>query len=367
MVIEPQDVFCPNMACPARGQTNQGNIRYHSRTPLRYRCQVCRTTINERVGTPFHRRRVGQARITEVVTLVAYGCPIAAIEAALGYERSTVSDWIDAAGAHAQAVQQTLVEQPRDLQHVQVDEIRLVTQRGIVWVAMALMVSTRLWLGAVSSPLRDRNLIRELAALVWRCAIQAPLLVVSDGLASYPTAFAQQFCTTEGGTGGRGRRIRWPELVVAQVVKQYQGYRVSGTLHRLMQGSVEMFLTLLWQTDGCQVLNTAFIERFNGTMRNRLAGLARRTHGYVRHHGRLHASVYLMGAVYNFCTYHTSLRTSRHPSTPAMAAGITTERWSVEQLLTYRVPPPRWSPPPKRGRRSREIQALVDRWCPLHR
>ena len=367
MAIEPQDVFCPTIECAATGQINKGNIRYHSRTPLRYRCQVCRHTFTERAGTLFHRRRVEPERIGEVETLVAYGCPIPAIQAAIGYGRATVSEWAEAAGLHSLSVHRVLVEQQRDLQQVQVDEIRVVTQRGVVWLAMALMVSTRLWLGAATSPLRDRNLIRELAALVWRCAIMAPLLVVSDGLASYPTAFARQFRTIQGGTGGRGRRIAWPDLVIAQVVKQYQGYGVTGTLHRLVQGSVEMFLTLLWQTAHCCVLNTAFIERFNGTMRSRLSGLARRTHGYARHHGKLHTSVYLMGTVYNFCTFHTSLRTPSQQRTPAMAAGITTERWTLLRLLTYRVPPPRWSPPPKRGRRSRHIQALIDRWCPDHR
>src|SRR5689334_9584070 len=109
MAIEPQDVFCPNIECVARGQVNTGNIRYHSRTPLRYRCQVCRHTFNERAATLFHRRRVEQERIVEVVALVAYGCPIPAIEAAMGYGRTTVSEWVEAAGLHSQAVHQALV------------------------------------------------------------------------------------------------------------------------------------------------------------------------------------------------------------------------------------------------------------------
>jgi hypothetical protein len=39
------------------------------------------------------------------------------------------------------------VEQPLDLEHVQADELRVRTQGGVIWMAMALMVSTRLWLG----------------------------------------------------------------------------------------------------------------------------------------------------------------------------------------------------------------------------
>jgi hypothetical protein len=39
------------------------------------------------------------------------------------------------------------------------------------------------------------------------------------------------------------------------------------------------------------------------------------------------------GAVYNFCTVHTSLG-----ATPAVAAGLTDHTWSVEELLRLRLP-----------------------------
>ncbi len=78
----------------------------------------------------------------------------------------------------------------------------------------------------------------------------------------------------------------------------------------------------------------------------------------------LHASMYLVGAVYNFCTYHASLTTKDGDRrTPAMAAGITTHRWTISELLHHRVPPPRWQPPTRRGRRSNVLQQLIDRWC----
>jgi hypothetical protein len=66
-------------------------------------------------------------------------------------------------------------------------------------------------------------------------------------------------------------------MALAQVVKQYDGRAVTGTRHRLLLGSVKVFLTQLWSTPGCQVLNTTFIERLNGMFRSRLACLERRT------------------------------------------------------------------------------------------
>jgi hypothetical protein len=49
--------------------------------------------------------------------------------------------------------------------------------------------------------------------------------------------------------------------------------------------------------------------------------------------------------------------------TPAMAAGITHHCWSVHELLSYHVPPPRWTPPKQRGRPSQAIKRLIERWC----
>jgi hypothetical protein len=118
------------------------------------------------------------------------------------------------------------------------------------------------------------------------------------------------------------------------------------------------------QTPGCLVLNTAYIERLNGTFRARLAPLARRTHHLVHRKEVLHAGMYLVGALYNFCTVHGSLRlASGQQQTPAMAAGLTDHCWSVEELLRHRVPPPRWQPPKQRGRRSKAMQQLIERWA----
>jgi transposase-like protein len=356
------------MACPARGQIGEGNIRIHSRKRARYRCRVCRKTFSERAGTVFFRRRSDEQTITRVITLVSHGCPVPAIEAAYGLQAQTVREWVEASGVHCEAVHHTEVVQERDLVQVQADEIYVKTQAGVLWMAMAMMVSTRLWLGGALSARRDRDLIGRLVALVAACASWGPLLFVTDGLVTYIDAVRKAFRTRQGGTGGRPRLVGWPELAIAQVVKQYAGRAVTGTIHRLVHGSVEVFLTLLWSTKGCQVLNTAFIERLNGTFRSRLAVLGRRTRCAARRAASVAQGMYLVGTVYNFCSVHSSLTTEAgRPQTPAMAAGITDHVWTVGELLRRRVPPPRWEPPRRRGRRERELQALIDRWCPHHR
>jgi transposase-like protein len=362
MDMDPQQPFCPNLDCPARGQRGEGNITSHGRKRPRYRCSVCGHTFSARRGTPLYRRRTSETLMTQVLTLVAHGCPPAAIEAAFGLQARTVRDWVTAAGQHAQTMQQALVEQPRDLQQVQADEIRVKTQTGVIWIAMALMVSTRLWLGGTVSRQRDLALLLRLAQLVWRCAIVAPLLLVSDGFASYPTAWRRVFRTPHR-TGRRGapRRVPWPALNVVQVIKDRRG--AVGMVSRLICGSGHAVVAVLQRTPGCLVANTAYIERLNGTFRARLACLARRTRSLARQQPTLEHGMYLIGTIYNFCTFHQRLTTAdQHAQTPAMAAGITDHRWTVHELLRYQVPPPRWQPPKRRGRRSQRLQALIDRW-----
>jgi len=49
-----------------------------------------------------------------------------------------------------------------DPEQVQSDEIRVKTQGGVLWMAMAMMVSTQLWLGGVVSAQRDMRLAQRL-------------------------------------------------------------------------------------------------------------------------------------------------------------------------------------------------------------
>ena len=69
-----------------------------------------------------------------------------------------------------------------DLQHVQADEIRGKGCQMIPWIAMAMMVSTRLWLGGVVSLRRDRKLADHLLRMVKACCLpRQTLLVLTDG------------------------------------------------------------------------------------------------------------------------------------------------------------------------------------------
>src|SRR5256885_16880992 len=87
------------------------------------------------------------------------------------------------------------------------------------------------------------------------------------------------------------------------------------------------------------------------------ASLTRRGRALARRTVTLQHGIYLIGTVYNFCTPHASLAHASGRITPAMAAGITDHCWTVQELLSFHVPPPRWTPPKQRGRPSACVQA----------
>jgi len=85
-------------------------------------------------------------------------------------------------------------------------------------------------------------------------------------------------------------------------------------------------------------VNTAFIERLNATIRQRLSALVRRTRTLARWPETLTAGMYVVGCIYNLCAFHHSLRlklsVGEHghhwvPRTPALAAGLTDHRWTI--------------------------------------
>jgi len=147
-----------------------------------------------------------------------------------------------------------------------------------------------------------------------------------------------------------------PELLYAQVVKTYRRRRLVRMRHQVVFGTLTRVMHVLaprgWH------INTAFIERVNLTLRQHVAALVRRVITLCKPGASLQAQLHLYHGYYNFCLPHGSLRVPLahpqpsdrtgsakrwHPSTPAMAAGLTDRIWTVREVLLFRVPP--WRQP----------------------
>jgi len=338
--------FCPNVACSASGLINQGNITIHDRKRQRYRCKSCRQTFTARTGTMLEGLRKPAELIFIVVGLLSYGCPLQAIVHVFGLDERTVALWRDRAGQQCQRVQQAVVQQGQlTLTHVQADEIRVKGKKGIFWMGLSMEVSSRLWLAGVVQTSRDHVLADRLLQQVRRCACGASqLLICVDGWASYPHAILRAFVEQvhEGIQTGKQQVQVWSQLLIGQVIKTQKKHRLVSVKHTLLRGKEQGLKQCLELSRGGTQINTAYIERLNATMRERLASLTRKGRHANQHLEPFQWGMYLIGCTYNLCWPHQELSKKEHTGytcTPAMASGLTHHIWSLQEVLMYKVPP----------------------------
>ncbi len=225
-----------------------------------------------------------------------------------------------------------------------------------------MMVSTRLWLAGRVSVTRDKGLADAVMHQVRRSAqCLRPLLVLTDGWAAYPNSIRRAFREKVKKLAGVGRASLevWPQLHIGTVIKRTEKKRVVEVTCKMAHGLLEQAERLLQLSSGGNVLNTAFIERLNGTFRERLASLTRKSRHAAARMKALHTGMYLIGCTYNFCCVHQELSKAKHfgrACTPAMASGLTDHVWSICELLGYKVAPPPWIEPKRRGRPRKQAE-----------
>lgn len=330
-------------ACPYCPQPTKVGV--HSRTEHRFKCHGCRKTFTETRNTPFFGLKHEHHLVVIVLTLLMFGCPIPAIVMAFKLDERTIADWLDKAGEHAQRVQEHLVCQGRlDLGQVQADELWCRSQQGVLWLATAMSVASRLLIWGKVATGRTEAMIDDVVRHVHRAArLQSPLLWATDGFSTWKTRILHHFrVKVEHGRRGRPRLVEWAELHIVQLVKRTYGERIE---RRLAFGDLFEALHLIEQSQGKRgTVNTAFVERLNATLRTWLPALTRRSRHAGNYRDRLERHFFLTVAAYNFVRPHRSLRIRVEGKwverTPGMVAGLTDHPWTVEELLRFRVPPP---------------------------
>ena len=353
----------------SRGQIGQGNIVSHGSKRPRYKCKTCGRTFSARAGTALEGIRKSEDEYVKVITLLAYGTSIQAIVHAFKLDERTVAKWRDRAGIHCESIHKEKVERGiLDLIQVQADEIWVKMKGTVVWVALAIMVSTRLWIAGEVSKKRDSDLTDNLMRQVRRCARSlCAILICTDGFAAYPKSIIKAFRTKVKDTPGPGasKKVVWPRLYIATVIKRTAKRRVTEVIHRMSYGQWRKAKKLIKASKGGKKINTSFIERFNGTIRERFAPFTRKCRYAAAKTTTVHTGIYLIGCVYNFCSPHSELSKLKTKGgysfscTPAMASGLTDHVWSVKELLTYKVALPPLPIPKKKGRpRTKQLQSI---------
>jgi hypothetical protein len=193
------------------------------------------------------------------------------------------------------------------------------------------------------------------------CLPLCALLVLTDGWSAYPGSIRRAFREKVKRAGKRGhcQLHAWPELVIGTVIEKTTKHPVIKVIRRIAQGTIERAEELLALSAGGIPLNPAFIERFNGTMRERLASLTRRSRQAARCLAVLEAGMWLVGWTSNFCWPHHELsqRIARAQGrrgdvliSPATAARLIDHLWRVRALLSFHLAPLPYMAPKQRGR-----------------
>lgn len=320
------------LTCPDCGE--EEHIWIHSQQERRLRCGVCGRTFSESKGTPLYGLHYPRWLVVVVVSLLSHGCPVQAIVFAFMLDERTVLDWQSRVGRHAKRVQAEVVcGGELEVGQVQGDELYVKTQQGPVWIATAMCVFSRLFIWGEVDAKRNTALVQSVVERVRAAARRnSPILWVTDGFAGWLDAVRRVFRDpVHTGNRGRPRLQLWADLMFVQVVKHKAGRRLVALEQRLRLGVWAAAQRLMCSTQTqLGAFNTAYVERLNATLRTWIPALTRRSRTPARDLAHLEEALFWTGCVYNFCRIHATL-----DGTPAMAAGLTEEVWSVRTLLFY--------------------------------
>jgi IS1 family transposase len=374
---------CPNPDCAYRGWVGWGNLRangHPSGGPWRQLlCVVCRRYFLETLGTLFHGKRVAVDLIVRVIACLAEGLGIRGTARVFEVDPNTVLQWLVEAAEQLRAFSQYFLHDVRVTQ-VQLDELYALLsavkdgevsaaeaierlERSPQWVWVAMDPESKLVLaidvGERTLALAQRVVHQVVQVLAPDCA---PLFL-TDGFREYLTAllthYGQWVQLPRRQATGPAPKPRWmprPQLLYAQVVKTVRRRRLVDVTHRVVFGTLEAVQQVLaacgWQ------INTAFVERLNLSIRQHVAAVGRRVSTLGKGEAGLRQQLALYQVYYNFCLPHASVRlpwpqpeptngsgSARQwrPCTPAMAAGLTDQVWTLREVLLFRVPP--WPQP----------------------
>jgi hypothetical protein len=170
-------------------------------------------------------------------------------------------------------------------------------------------------------------------------------LMTSDDYPAYETAVLHAYgeTVTPPRTGKPGRpkapyRAAPPGLNYAVVTKRREKGRVVEVGTRVVFGTAAAVLLALGISRASRAINTAFVERENGTDRHRNARKARKTYRFSKDWRYHEAVTYLSLYSYNFCWPVRTLAAKdegrRAERSPAMAAGLTDHVWSMSEWLS---------------------------------
>lgn len=218
---------------------------------------------------------------------------------------------------------------------------------GDCWDHVAVDAESRLVLSVVPGRRTEEHTLLLVQDVAARTGGVPPELFTSDEYPAYAWAllevYGEWMQPERQGTRGRHPNpvlVPPQDLTYATVHKTREGNRVVQVEARVVYGSVAAVQEALDNSSVSGSVNTAYVERHNGTDRHRNARKARKTYCFSKDWEVHEALTYFTMYSYNFCWPVRTLRQKvgrrrYRQQTPAMAAGLADHVWSLREWLTY--------------------------------
>ena len=368
---------CRNRRCAGCGQmgTEAKLRRWGSdANEPRLRCERCGRIYEARDATAYVGIRTDLKTYALGAQLLAEGLSIRATARVLAVDKDTVCGWVRQLGEHCAGVAAYHFRQLH-LTECQLDELwtfvrkkeaqltpleQMLSVYGDTWIWIAFAPLSKIvpvWVAGRRTLRMGRQLVKGLKN---RLDAHIPFFT-SDDLPHYADALLEVYGQTvqPPRTGKRGRprepyKVPPDDLLYAVVCKRREGSRVVEVTTEVVYGSPERIAALLQHSTTSHTISTYGVERNNLTVRQHARRLGRKVNAFSKDHDYLEQQLALSFAYYHFVIPHQGLRqklavpmpTKGNGSlkrwqqrTPAMAANLTDHIWSMDELLSFRVPP----------------------------
>ena len=354
---------CQNSHCPDFGRRGAENLTVTGRLgkDRQYRllyCRTCQARFSERKGTPLYRAHLPEDKVLSILEHIAAGCGVVKTARLVKVHPDTVIHYSRVAGAHAERVHDELVARSPETREVQMDEKwSFVAKkekncaeddpedqlRGDCWDHVAFDPEHRLVLSVIPGE-RTGPTVQELVRDVKeRLDGRAPELITTDEYGAYKEAileaYGEEVVPPRTGRPGRPRKpykVAPEGLRYATVHKARKKGRVVKVMTRVIFGTMAAVQAALANSTVSRVVNTAFIERQNGTDRNRNARKVRKTYCFSKDWWIHRAVTFFTMYSYNFCWPVRTLKTEAgEERTPAMIAKLTDHVWTLAEWLKH--------------------------------
>jgi IS1 family transposase/transposase-like protein len=350
-----------NSRCPDFGRRDAGNLTVTGRLgkDRQYRplyCRPCRDRFSERKGTPLYRAHLPEDKVASILEHITEGCGVLKTARLLKVHPDTVSRSIRAAGEQARAARDELVARSPEAREIRRDEAwsfvakeekdcdedepddRL---RGDCWDHVAFDPEHRSVVAVVPGERTAESVREPVSEVKERLDGRIPALITTDEYSAYegaiPEAFGAEVVPPRTGRRGRPRgpyKVPPAGLNYATVHKARKKGRVVEVATRVIFGTAATVEAVPAASAASRTVNTAFVERHNGTDRNRDAREVRKTYCSSKDRWTHRAASFFGQYSYNFCWPARTLKEEGGEArTPAMLAKLADHVWTLAEWL----------------------------------